>query len=216
MHNVIGLVGRARHGKDTCGSLLKDYKAISFAMPLKTLAKRMFDLSDEQLYGNDRDKLDARGLSLEYWNEVEDRYTDCFCLLGDLFPKHPQSVVIKKMDEVLDSIVTDNRQFSARLVLQRLGTEFGRAVWPDVWTNALKELAKKYPKVVITDCRFMNEALLIKNDLGGELWWVDASKRVPIVNNHASEPNYEDFKDVVDRVIDNNGTLNDLEALFCA
>ena len=62
-------------------------------------------------------------------------------------------------------------------------------------------------KVVVDDCRFRNEAQLIKN-LGGALWYVERPG-VPKSFEHASEGslnNYEDF----DCAVFNDGAIEDL------
>jgi hypothetical protein len=56
---VVGLLGRAGSGKDSVAAYLGDrYGATnrSFAAPLKRMAKSIWDLSDEQLYGTQADK----------------------------------------------------------------------------------------------------------------------------------------------------------------
>lgn len=53
---------------------------------------------------------------------------------------------------------------TARRALQTLGTEWGRAMHPDVWARAgiRRALASTAPHVIITDCRFQNEARLVR------------------------------------------------------
>lgn len=56
---VIALLGRAGSGKSTAAEhILVKYKAtrVSFAGPLKELAKHLLDLSDEQVYGSQEAK----------------------------------------------------------------------------------------------------------------------------------------------------------------
>lgn len=50
---VIGLVGRARAGKDSAGSYLKGYGYTprSFAEPLKQAARAVFDLTSQEVHG---------------------------------------------------------------------------------------------------------------------------------------------------------------------
>ena len=64
---IIGLSGKKRVGKDTIADhLVKRHGFIkySFADPIKDIAKVLFSFSDEQLYGNDKEKLDER------WNII--------------------------------------------------------------------------------------------------------------------------------------------------
>jgi hypothetical protein len=63
---------------------------------------------------------------------------------------------------------------SPRYAMQTLGTDWGRAmISDDLWTYIWKSRAKQFlldgTPVVCDDCRFENEATVIR-DLGGELW----------------------------------------------
>ena len=60
---LIGLLGKKRVGKDTVAEyLIKKYNFIryAFADPIKEIAKIMFNFSDEQLYGNQKEIIDPR------------------------------------------------------------------------------------------------------------------------------------------------------------
>jgi hypothetical protein len=75
-----------------------------------------------------------------------------------------------------------------RRLLQRLGTEAGRGVLGEnVWINALMNdwHVLGYPRTVVTDCRFENEARAIR-DAGG-LTVAILRPGVGPVNGHASE-----------------------------
>lgn len=209
----IGLLGRARHGKDTVGTFLRDkygYKPLAFAKPLKDFARGLFNFTDEQLYGNDRDVIDKRALNPDFWRELLVNRDDCDYQVIMLFNglNVPSYMILQQLDSVLDYLESNKEKFSARIALQHLGTEFGRALHPNVWTNAAMQEAAKYRKVVITDCRFVNEAIA----LNGEIWWIDSSKRLADlnVNPHPSEPKKEDFIKLITKEIDNNGTILEL------
>ncbi len=101
---------------------------------------------------------------------------------------------------------------TARHMLQTLGTEYGRnCIHPQIWTMCAeariqKLLSEGYP-VVIDDCRFPNEAALIRR-LGGEVWRLsrpDAAR----TTTHPSEGGLDDYP-LFDRHLVNNGTLLDL------
>ena len=103
---------------------------------------------------------------------------------------------------------------SPRQLYQLLGTEFGRdRVHPDIWVRNLEHrLAKDHlpdmgDSVVITDCRFENEAAWIRES-GGEIWHIkrDIKKKV---NAHRSEDGIKVHES--DFVITNNTSL---EALY--
>lgn len=94
-----------------------------------------------------------------------------------------------------------------RGLMQRIGTEVGRQMFGEnIWVDlAMKEVAK-HPRVVLSDCRFPNEAEAIKQ-AGGEIWRVEREGFGP-VNGHSSEVALANF--FADYVVPNNGTLNEL------
>lgn len=62
---VIGVTGKKGHGKDTFADYLVDkhnFIKISFAEPLKKACQILFNLTDEQLYGNKKEVNDS------FWN----------------------------------------------------------------------------------------------------------------------------------------------------
>lgn len=76
---LMGLVGVSGSGKDTAADYLRQrygFRRIAFADPLKGWVRTIFALSDEQLWGAGRDRLDDRlGLTPR---EVYQRFGD-FC-----------------------------------------------------------------------------------------------------------------------------------------
>lgn len=90
-----------------------------------------------------------------------------------------------------------------RRLLQRLGTEAGRlTLWDSIWVDAaFAGLETK--NIVVTDCRFPNEADAIL-DREGEVWRI-TRRGVGPANNHPSETSLDDWE--FDRMIGNNGTL---------
>lgn len=95
----------------------------------------------------------------------------------------------------------------SRLYLQRLGTEVGRdMLGENIWVDlTLDHESTLLNDIVVTDCRFLNEARKIKS-LGGFLVKVERPGVGP-VNNHASDAGL----DVpFDYYLINDGTLDDL------
>lgn len=93
-----------------------------------------------------------------------------------------------------------------RRLLQRLGTDAGRAVLgEDVWVDALFGSAR-IGRLVISDCRFANEVKAIRQE-GGFVLRVERPGVGP-VNAHVSERALGDF--TPDETIHNDGTLEDL------
>lgn len=108
---------------------------------------------------------------------------------------------------------------SPRQLLQTMGTEWGRQmVRDDLWIEiAMRQAAKAHEYlrgrggVAITDCRFENEAVAIKQaGEGNVIWRVERRSTClsPEAAKHSSEAGIPEY--LVDAVIDNNGTLADL------
>ena len=96
-----------------------------------------------------------------------------------------------------------------REFLQIVGTDGLRRIWPDIWVRALFDTFysltdKRSTKWVITDCRFPNEAEVVKS-YGGIV--VRVNRGLP-ANLHTSETALDHWK--FDHVIDNNGTIEEL------
>jgi hypothetical protein len=94
-----------------------------------------------------------------------------------------------------------------RGLLQRLGSEVGRNILGEnVWVDLTFRNLPDGSKIVVTDCRFPNEAAAIKQN-GGEVWRVSRPGTEP-VNMHPSETALDGW--AFDRSFDNNGSLEDL------
>ena len=59
---TIGLLGKKSSGKSTAANYLSEhgYEIYSLATPLKILSKTLYKLSDQQLYGNEKEIIDKR------------------------------------------------------------------------------------------------------------------------------------------------------------
>lgn len=100
---------------------------------------------------------------------------------------------------------------SPRELMQTLGTEWGRAVHPDLWVKLLERELFDHPTglnqvVILTDCRFQNEVAWVRAK-GGSVWWVERDGITPVAA-HPSE-NAIGPEDC-DHVIRNFGTCEDL------
>lgn len=100
---------------------------------------------------------------------------------------------------------------SYRTLAQQLGTEWGRAIDPDLWLKIAAAKIAMYRKydskgVVISDVRFPNEAAWIKAQ-GGVIWRIIRPGVEP-VRAHASEDMIASLP--YDYVIDNRSTIDNL------
>lgn len=114
--------------------------------------------------------------------------------------KHMLELIIPKIyiyEEKEKQVPGFPEGITARVLMQRLGTEFGRACNPDIWVNIAKVEANRRIKayeatglesarVIIDDIRFKNEADMI-HDLGGEVWKIRREDFVAQEDDHSSE-----------------------------
>lgn len=99
-----------------------------------------------------------------------------------------------------------------RRLLQVLGTEIGRNMFGDnYWINLIKnEILQAFSEnksVVVSGIRYPNELFMIRDYLGGQVWWIERPGVDP-VNTHSSDNSLD--KDNFQHVLLNNGTLEDL------
>ena len=100
-------------------------------------------------------------------------------------------------------------QPEVRHLLQSIGVGARKLLGDDIWIyQVLKDLHPS-DKVVISDVRFKNEAECIESR-GGELWRVKRTG-VEAVNSHVSEHDMDGYP--VDKILKNEGTLEDLRTL---
>ena len=96
---------------------------------------------------------------------------------------------------------------------QVVGTILREHLHPDVWVLPVIQFYKNNPDTicVVSDCRFKNEANLIKK-FGGVLIRLNREKR-PVISgrdpNHISETDLDDYEGF-DLIIDNNGTIQEM------
>lgn len=95
---------------------------------------------------------------------------------------------------------------SYRQLAQTLGTEWGRALRPDLWVmcaaHTLQQLHMQGDGAVLTDVRFAEEAQLVR-DRGGVLVRIDRLSAAP-VRAHVSEQGIDAIR--VDHVVTNDGS----------
>lgn len=92
-----------------------------------------------------------------------------------------------------------------RELLQRAGQGIRKTCGGDVWIRAALDNAEG--PIVITDCRYPNEAVSVRAR-GGEVWRVNRPGAGP-TNDHISEIALDDYR--FDVRIENDGDVDDLE-----
>lgn len=214
---VIILGGAIGAGKDTVAKQLVaefGFRTMAFAKKLKQLARLVFDYDEATLWGPSeaRNAVDPRAATEAYWAEVHARLEDSVEILelvADLFADSDVTYerALEALVRLIDEDLRRQPALTCRYVLQRLGTEWGRALWPDVWLNGVGREVRAAPgDWAVTDGRFLNEADYGIAELGGRFVWVDASRRCPrkAEHKHASEPTPALFGDRIAAIVDNN------------
>lgn len=225
-------IGPAGSGKSTAAALIRliaqerglIVQELAFAAPIKTFCHAVFDFDAHALYGPSeaRNAIDPRysGPGRENaWKLAEERLRRN----GDEFIE--RVLPNFDVDEYADAVenlylwfagLRKLPELSARVALQTLGTEWGRAHYDRIWIDALRRVVDNSPAdlVVVTDGRFLNEAkesggfpVLIVRDQVSDLKHLGA---------HASEKDQasEEMLDFCRRhgkIVDNNGPLDDLK-----
>lgn len=184
------LVGEARSGKDTVGGFItKNFNAATVAQadPMKRFAAKLCGFSEETLWGasSERDKLVRESRSVEdFWNQAQKNFDEAATLLlSEVLPDFNMAKTEKALARLKswfhDLHLWDD-EISARILLQTVGTEWGRTVQPRMWNAWALRAARSlmeggvvydrtrglvsdrhsgYEHVVITDGRFRNEVL---------------------------------------------------------
>ncbi len=185
---VIGLSGKARHGKGSIVQLAQidlqkgddelEVRAVSFAAKLKSMARDLVLLADNKTAFFDCVRGAGMPTTADNAELTENlRQLALKVTLDDLRAKTPE----------------------ARTFLQYLGTEtFRRHVDDLYWVNAAFETISALPEgtqlVFVPDCRFTNEADFVRK-MGGEVWRVERyirdlrfkSRRRPFDNKLSEE-----------------------------
>ncbi len=198
---IISISGKARSGKNTFANMLakelgKDayppYVMMAFANELKLRCQAAFDLTWEQLWGEDKEIYDQR------YPKVRSALPFCAGNRDD-----------GKGLEVLE----ERQHWTAREIMQDYGT-FYRTIDDQFWVKNLFKVIedKEYTNVIITDVRYINEADYILDNVGYVIRIDRESKGKGDVHNmqHPSEVELDDYKQFSFNVLNNWG-LKELE-----
>jgi hypothetical protein len=177
----IGITGYAGSGKDVVADVL-----------VETFGFRKVNMSDA---------LDRYLQILNPIIQIE------FVTDGDYFPR---IAPVRYADLRATTDLTEAKKIpEVRQLLQRLGTDVGRAIDPEMWVNELNKEADKHRHVVTTGIRFIEEV-----DPLDVLIHVDRIGFGP-VNDHPSEM-LDDIFVQSHYTLQNAGTIEDLQQLTIA
>jgi hypothetical protein len=152
---IIAFAGRKQSGKTTCSEFIRTYANASIQPYNATKIYNFADPLKQDICMN------ILGLSYQQCYGTDDQKNE------------------------LVNCFWDNRQLTAREVMQMVGTEMFRTMQKNVWSDATirKIHIENPPLAIIADCRFPNEVEAIKNANG----LIIKLKRNPYNSSHASE-----------------------------
>ena len=192
---LIGVSGKARSGKDTFAEMLarelqiqtgQAYVLMAYAHELKLKVQKDFDLSYEQLWGDEKEVEDER------YKRVHHIIPFCEGLGKGELPTRP-------------------KYWTPREIMQNYG-QFFRTINYDFWIDRLFRVIedKEYKNVIITDLRHVNEVDAVV-DRGGYHVRVEREEDKATHNKqHISETDLDDGHRV-DFTVNNQWTLKELK-----
>jgi hypothetical protein len=235
---MIILCGNAGVGKDTVGNYLhSNHGAVCLAQAdlMKRICKTVFGFTDQQLWGPS-----------QFRNEIDGRFPKgkmCHVKYSEQtfwtnfreFDGNDGAYYSFKFKEWFYSCIRHGEVegLTPRFCLQTLGTEWGRAIDQNLWTNIAVDAAFKLLSnpgldyipseglvkrksencrwesglVVITDGRFRSEILKVSSVGGFAIKIVRPG--VVGLNSHASETELKDIPEIFfDAIINNNDSLD--------
>lgn len=197
---VLALAGPKECGKDTVADLLVThcgFVKLAFADALRAEVSDAFAIEPLYLVRRETKEHPMSSLALSK------------CLSSGFVGR----VLINHQDQ--SAAVDRDAPRSPRQIMQWWGTEYRRAQDPNYWTKQTsaqisymmrERLANRF---VITDCRFDNEAAMVRQTHGGQVWQVKRPGRDVPDGSHVSETTGEAFSP--DAVIDNSDGIQQLQ-----
>ena len=180
MSLLIGLTGSAGSGKNTFADLLCERHDFTQMAFADDLRQSMLDL----------DPL------IPLTTRTEPPYEAACLRLSDLIARDGWDAAKRTFPEV-------------RRLLQTFGTEVVRERWPGAWVNILAgKLEINLGDVAVTDCRFDDEAVMIREKGGFIVRLVRPNNPDSIATGHASEAGVS--PELIDFMIPNSGTIEHL------
>lgn len=190
---IIVLCGPKGSGKDTIADILvanHGFQKDLFADQIKRMVKIAFPLfKDEDLYGPSENR-DNQYEAYPFTGRK------CFLCDFDLEEKEELIAPDQHAGTKKTFVCTNNRcgevypEFiTPRLALTTLGTQWGRALYVDIWARAgVDRAAQLKTNVVITDCRFFNEMQVAQQNGAAVVRLMrDPSTLASVITKHESE-----------------------------
>lgn len=219
------------------GALVPGAQEIALADPIKIIATGTYDFSIDQLWGEKKNEPDPRYPRTRPLHEMLGSTFDVNLGEADLVCRRCSVRIVDPRRTPPPGLVSSSpgpgtgvitwtgpctTYLTPREACQRIGTEMGRELWDGTWLRLATERLELLrdqdcPLAVVADVRFDNEARWVRAwPGGGELWRVGrpGAGLGGVAGAHASEAGVSDA--LVDRVLDNGGSLADLRATVAA
>lgn len=189
---TIGLLGPAGSGKDLVADWLcreVGFIKIPFADPIKRFASRCFGIDYDRLWGPSEKRNEVFEIDDRWWHAAIERMKNASNeITQDVLEDGVRVEGFLRMYDWVKNLRTDYEdKISARVILQTLGTEWGRAVDGTMWAKYAHKVIRilkadegafysqtqgvfhdenadnpDYKGVVIPDHRFLNEIDITK------------------------------------------------------
>jgi hypothetical protein len=222
---VIGLAGREESGKSTAAAHLEQkhgFTTVKFAGPLKDMT-RAFGFNEDEIEGHLKN-IPNEKLTHQNFTSLVEKIEAALLVIGakepaDMGDPSPIPILgrsyafcVFSLAGILTQVIARGEKAgggSPRLLMQLLGTEFGRdQISPTLWIDLWKARVESLPAgamVVADDCRFPNEVESIH-----ALTPFSVVARIVRPNKDASShvSELQTFK--VDVVIDNDAAVEGL------
>lgn len=220
---IIAISGHIGSGKDEVAKIIKHYQPLQwdvkkFAGKLKKIVSELTGISVEDLENQsikDSDLGDhwAKWAVTDFGRATRFSFSD---------PREANTFCEENSNSQHDYSFHEKRM-TVRELLQIMGTECGRQIIHDqIWVNSLfadykpifnpwnRINAERYPRWIITDCRFPNEAKAVKDRNGVLIRINRPSAGSETSKKHESETALDDYGKW-DFIINNDGSLEQLE-----
>lgn len=196
---IIGIVGRKRHGKDTVGQILREefgYTPIAIADPIKRICMDLYGFSYDQVYGDTKEVPDERWDGLTPRHAMQQLGTE---VGRTIFLETWVRYAFATMQEAA-TYASSPPEVRPPLKLVHLPEAKGFVPFDDPRINP--------DKWVIVDIRYPNEARRVWDAGGTVIRVIRPSLEGTQGDTHASEVEQDSI--VTDLTIYNDGTLEDL------
>lgn len=168
MNQIYGIVGQKGVGKDTFANFVKEnnnnFTVIKFADDLKLLTNQIFGFSIEAMESQvEKEKIFSNPLAMDNYLAGMQQLTGLPLQNKNIFAK------------------------SLREILQYFGSEYVRSVCPAYWIDrAVSKINRLKTKILVTDCRFINEANVLRK-LGAKIIKINRLDNTVRSDRHVSE-----------------------------